>query len=504
MRQNGFYPIAARLLAAFVVSAIGALGSRTAFAETLTLEAYLEQVRASNSAFLASQETQKSLPLQAEEAALPLTPSFNAQAGLTEDMKQGTTALQPIRTLASPWSLGLSQNFLSGTNVQIGYAFNYTSLTYAPISLPGPFASLGSALVAAYPFYDAGPMLRVNQSLLRDFMGHNTIAGLRRVAAQADAGAKSERFRAHQIEFQAEQAYWNLSLAHDAVETAHGSLDRTQRLLDSTRKKAALNLAEAADVLQVEASQKLRELNLQAAEQDLVASRRAFNTLRNKVGVDVAETVERLKDRVEQALPVPNQAPGERLDVQASERSAEVAHLNALQASYRSLPDVNAFASVAWNGHGAATGSTSHDSLTAASTSLRETLNGHHPTYLIGASVVVPLGFHAYDRVQQGYDEAEKAAREQVDAAKFGAAQDWEDLKQRIADTDARVALARQIEQTQQQKLKEETQRFKEGRTTTFQLLSFEEDYSQAQLTTLRFAEARLLLDAQGRLFNAR
>lgn len=454
---------------------------------SLPLEAYLDQVRAGHAGLRAAEETARSIPLMAQEAELIYSPLFRATGGRVDNRAEGSSPLQPERTIAGAWDLALSKKFSTGTTLSADYGLNYTHILYAPI--PG----FPAALFPSAPFYDARPSLTVSQSLLRDFLGGMTDAGLRRTRALAAAGAAASRYRARAILLQAEMAYWTASLARDTVEFSRSSADRTNRLIQWTEKKVGLNLAEDSDLLQVRAAGKLRELNLRMAEQDLAAAERALNALRGRTDRAVPDALERINERLNATIAPAPVATATRLDVEAAELAVAAAEQGDRETRYRSLPEINAFGTVALNGHDPAAGGASG-----------EAFEGDHPTYTVGVAFVAPLDVSTLRRARAGYAAQSAAARRDAEQARLNASQDWSRLAERWEDVTSRLALAREIEALQQQKLAAETQRFSEGRTTTFQLLQFEEEFSQAQLTRLRLGLERLLLEAQARFYNAR
>jgi outer membrane protein TolC len=304
--------------------------------------------------------------------------------------------------------------------------------------------------------------------------------------------------------FQAEQAYWSASLARDVLESARASLERARKLVESTEKKVSLNLSENSDLLQVQAGAKLRELNLRLAEQDLATAERSLDTWRGRTGAGAHEELEHINEKLDgfgrpaqgaglEKAAVPAPAPSAtRLDVQAAELALAGAEAGARETLYRGLPDVNAFATVTLNGHDPAAGGASGDAL-----------DGTHPTYTVGAALIAPLDFGRLRRVRSGHEAQERAAQREAERARLESAQDWGQLQAHWQDVEAKLALTREIETLQQQKFQAESERFNEGRTTTFQLLTFEEDYSQARVSRLRLGFERLLLEAQARLYNA-
>ena len=79
--------------------------------------------------------------------------------------------------------------------------------------------------------------------------------------------------------------------------------------------------------------------------------------------------------------------------------------------------------------------------------------------------------------------------------------QAWSDLVARLSDAKTRLGLAFTIETAQKQKLEYEKQRLKEGRTTTYQVLLFEQDYSQAEYAKAKAAAQVLDFSARLKLY---
>jgi len=457
----------------------------------LSLDAYLEQVRAENLAFHESDETQRALPLQADEPAVILSPRLDAQGGFTDSRKEPATSLSPPRTIGSRWNVGVSKLFDTGTNVAFNYGLDYTRL-FPPAVPAGLPPAIAAGFFASQPYFDAAPSLTVSQSLLRDWRGGNTRAGILKVRAQAAAAVAAERMRQHQLILQAEQAYWNVSLAQELLDAAKSSRDRTERFVGWTRRKAALNLAESSDLAQAEAGGELRALAVRAAEQDLTAARRTLNALRNQNGDVVPEKIIRLAAQIAEGGPE-IRPDGARLDIAIAEHALAAAEHATRMSSFRSMPELSAFGTLAFNGHD-----------TSGGDAVTKSFGAQHTAWTVGAAFTMPLDLRFLAHVHAGYEAAERAAQLDVERARTAAARDWEALRQRLADVDSRLKLARRIEQAQRNKLEIETRRNRQGRSTLFQLLAFEEDVSQAQLTRLRFEYERLLLAAQARFYNGR
>ena len=75
--------------------------------------------------------------------------------------------------------------------------------------------------------------------------------------------------------------------------------------------------------------------------------------------------------------------------------------------------------------------------------------------------------------------------------------QEWRDIQDRLADVDKRLAMAAEIESLQKRNADEEKNQLALGRTTQFQLLSIENEYSLSRLSRLSLVAEKLGLLAQ-------
>jgi outer membrane protein TolC len=76
------------------------------------------------------------------------------------------------------------------------------------------------------------------------------------------------------------------------------------------------------------------------------------------------------------------------------------------------------------------------------------------------------------------------------------------DLQKHFKDAMSRLSLARDLEKLQGEKLKYERERFNSGRTTSFQVLQFEDNFSDASLSRLRVENELVAMRAKARLYN--
>ncbi|MGZ3711494.1 MAG: TolC family protein, partial [Bdellovibrionota bacterium] len=95
----------------------------------------------------------------------------------------------------------------------------------------------------------------------------------------------------------------------------------------------------------------------------------------------------------------------------------------------------------------------------------------------------------------------QEAAHLDLDQKRLNEDKDWRDLSHRLVDAKTRLELLRTIEEVQRDKFENERQRLLRGRTTTYQAITFEQDYAQSQLLSLRTQAEVLQVISQLKLF---
>jgi outer membrane protein TolC len=108
------------------------------------------------------------------------------------------------------------------------------------------------------------------------------------------------------------------------------------------------------------------------------------------------------------------------------------------------------------------------------------------PTYIVGIKIAMPLDRDLINQDRNGLVKASEAARYDREQKEFQARQEWEELQRQLGDGRTRLQLMLEIESAQKEKLDYEKQRFERGRSTTFQILQFENDYANAQLGAIK------------------
>ena len=93
------------------------------------------------------------------------------------------------------------------------------------------------------------------------------------------------------------------------------------------------------------------------------------------------------------------------------------------------------------------------------------------------------------------------AARDDYRQKAFNEDTDWKGLLQNLSFYQEKTVLAQAIEEAQKAKLENERKLLKQGRTSTYQVLLFEQEYCQSQINLTMSASNFLSLMAQKKLY---
>ena len=456
-----------------------AFGASENHDKILSLEEYLQQVASGHKGVRAAKEASQGAWLRASEGSLSLYPALFASGYFRDDKRPTTsTTIQGNETISKNYSFGVSQLTPFGLQAKLVYTLMQTDLF-----------GINQTLVPTSNFFDASPQLELTQSLWRNGFGRETRSQQEFSDAQASATSFAERFKTKLLLADAESAYWRLTVARDIVNIQRQSLERAQKIYDWTVKREHLQLGDKADRLQAEAALKGRELELKVALNEERAAIRTFNSLR---GLESEELNEVLPfPHVDMILTLAPVSKAQlRDDVQAAQEAKRATQANADMALERNSPTLELFSTLSLNGR-------DQQLSEAASQSF---MTGH-PLYLVGVRFSTPLGLGALSDTREGYRKDRFAAELNFERKLFEQEREWEDLSRQFLDAKESLKLTQQIEAAQKEKLGYERDRLSRGRTTTYQLLLFEQDYANAQVSRIRSQAAVLRILAQMKIF---
>lgn len=478
------------LLLEMPLCGLQALAAAAAPSEVLTLDVYLSQVREKHEGLKALALTSEAAMQRSSEKNLLTAPSLFSNVQVASDAKPNMApALLGTQTNNDNFSVGVSKLTDFGLNAKLYYTLAYTDIEGMD---PSIFQNIGlpPQLFDSPRFYEARPTLEINQSLWRNGFGSETQAALKLLEAQARATSFDTSFKGKQLLAEAEGTYWRLVAARETVSIQQDSYERAKKLREWNARQTKLELADKADLLSAEAGLQSRGLELQGALDEERSVSLSFNSLRD---IDVSMVNERLTslDVVRfDDLPVPSKE-GLRDDVKAAAESRSAAEADAAINEEKNKPTLDVFGSLSLNGRNADLGGSVHDSF-----------NTDKPTAAAGIKFTTPLDFGQMSEDRAAYIREQQAAELAYRRKLLEEARDWKDLNDKLTEARRRLRLAIAIEQAQNTKLIHERDRLRLGRTTTYQVLLFEQDYAMAELTRLKTQAEILGIIAQMKTFS--
>jgi len=451
-------------------------------AQALTLNEYIDQVKGQSSAYKGSAMQSEASYLKSREADLIFTPQLFAEGRMGHDGKLSSPPVMVYDRLESQlYRLGVSQQFNFGLQTRLYYEASKTNFVGANFG-PG----------VAREYWDASPKIELSMPVWGGGFGRNAKANEEITRQQNYAESFSSGAQANNVLVNAEAAYWKLSAWQDVVKIQEQALKAAQNIYDYVARKQKMNLGEKADVIQAQALLESRGLELQVAKNEAQDALRVFNKLRNAETYAPVSDLQTVDYKAVENMVVPTQRPGDRLDVKATEAQLNAARASSALTTERNRPTLDLTGSYALNGRDP-----------EFNEALKNSGKSDRDTAFVGFNFKMPLNVGATSDAKTGALKAEKAAELNHQYATYAQEQDWVSLTRNLSDARDNLRLIGRIEEVQKAKLENERARLRQGRTTTYQVLLFEQDYTSASLTRVKSAANILGIQAQIKLYQA-
>ncbi|MGE3611284.1 MAG: TolC family protein [Bacteriovoracaceae bacterium] len=444
-----------------------------------TLDDYLGEVKNKHKGFKALETSVAAKELRKDEAKLFFKPSFFLNGEYYDDQRPtNAPAFQGTQTLRHTLRSGLSQNLRLGTKATVSYNIYKTQIN----------GTQGSFLPNKQ-FFDVAPQIEISQSLWRNFLGAEFEATEKAQLAQVEAARFADQFTYKQLLMQAENAYWRLYFAQTSLKVQAESLERAKRLRDWNAQRVKNNLTDEADLLQAEANLQSREIEYQDTLTEIAAALREFNSIRESEGeIDLhGKPEESAAGILEAEIPKKMKM---REDVLAQLANQKLAMANAELGTQRNRPNLELYGSYSVNGRNS-------QYQEAYDQAMRTT----RPFSIVGVRFTTPIDVWSMNDYKKAYAQEVTASELAYKRKMFEVEKEWEILVERFNNFKTRLRLSQKMVKVQERKLQNEKQRYNQGRTTTFQVLQFEQDFANAQLLKLRYERELLTVYNQIKLF---
>ncbi len=467
---------------------------------SLDLKDYITQVTQKNTGVQGSTLSGTASEMRSIEAKLLTAPTLYASIETKGDGKiQPFSFLQYDRLETNVASLGVMQNFSFGLQAKLHYDLMTLRYINPQTGALGPLgASLGT--IFTNQFINFSPVLELTQSLWGNGFGRTTRASKELIEAQALASSHLSRFEAQNTLVQAELTYWRLAAARQIIEVQNQAIDRAQKIYEWNQNRVNLHLGDEADALQAQALLQARALDVLTASNEERSAARAFNSARNQDSDEVKETLHRLALDDLNSVETPKKTKIKE-DVQAAKEAAKATQADSIVHLEKNKPNLEVYGSLALNGQPQNMYAPPYGGTVNAGQSLGLSVLPNRPTYVVGVRFSMPLEFDTVSQSQEAWRQQKTAAELTYERKLFEQEENWKGLTQSLDDSKKHLELSQQLEVTQKNKLEKEKERLTRGRTTTYQVLLFEQDYLFSQLGRIKDQVTLLNILAQMKLF---
>lgn len=450
----------------------------------LSLEEYEEQVKNDNLTYTASDLNAEAYEKLKEKAKLVTAVNFFAshQTAFTEQ-NQALQILRYNRTYTQNSQVGIMQTADFGLSTKLYYTLNH--ITYKGLNTS---TSANPSLASSN--YQSIPAIELSLPLWQNWLGSATKASKDAIYFANESQKLSAKALSVSALVTSEQAYWTLVAARRTVEIQKDSLRSAEQILNYVSKRERMNLGERGDVLQAQALVETRKLTLQQAQNDEKIAAREFNKNRYIDSNEVSEKLANIDAKKLENILVPQLPAGDRLDVKAYEANVKAVVANAKLDEESNKPALSVYGSYSEN-------QLERNNQQAIYNSFSR--NGR--VGVLGMKFSMPINFGLTSTIRAGDIQSASAAKMSYRQKVFEQENDWQILVQNLAIYKETLKLSQKIESVQKAKLENERMLLKQGRTSTYQILLFEQDYSNSQLTTIQIAYKMLVLIAQQKLY---
>lgn len=441
----------------YVLAAALLLGANNLSAQGLSplnLEQYQKQVLGSDPGLRSVNEQAQGTQLLEREGEALTAIQLTAQANYLKDKRPTSNpSFQGNQTDNDGLSLGLKQQTSLGIQWALTQNYSHTKIYNAALTaVPVP------------EYYDVYPKLELNIPLWRNFFGAETSAQQEQLESQA----RLRRLQAEiaQIEKNNEiaQAYNALLAQQQMVSIAQDSIARAEKILTWTRGRIARNLTDSSDIYQAQAAVAARRVELLSAQSRLTELVRHFNSLRGQTADVLAESLTENEIDLQQ-LRIERASAKVRKDfmLQRLQYVGSEAGFQAQREKYKPQFDISLIAS-------------SHGRDTKSSEAQSQTFK-EKDYFLAVASFSMPLNQGRTSDLREGYALLKKSQRSLEQSRQLNEKLSWQNMQTQAAQLFEQINLVRELEGVQKKKADAERDKFNRGRSTTFQVLSYEQDY---------------------------
>lgn len=420
--------------------------------EVLSLKQYIERAQSKDPSIQSAQLSLEGSRLIENNAHLLTGVNFFANGNILSDGRPTSApSFQGDQTDINALAIGLQQQTSFGLAWTLSQNYQYTKIYNAAI-IPLP------------EYYDLYPKIELSLPLWRNWLGSETKAAQGQIENQVKVQKLNSELSRVQKENEIKDAYYTFSTQQKSFEIQKDSLQRAEKILNWAESRASRNLSDKSDVYQTQALVSSRKLELMSSEAKLKEAARVFNSF---LEVD--------SDKVEYRL-VPEEIDSKFLELSKAQAKARLdlllqkENLKSAESSYivqreKNKPSLNLSMAYLKQGRDA--------TISGAQTKISEAKDYH----LVAVTFNMPLDIGNMSDSKDGYA---KLAESQVLAERARVRSEsiqWKNTVDQAETLAQQLKIVRELETVQKNKADLERSKYNNGRSTTYQVLMFEQDY---------------------------
>jgi outer membrane protein TolC len=431
----------------------------TTYATILTLEQFRKLSEKNDPAYEgAEMQSRGSNDANLSEDAATDTQVFAKYFDLEDHRPTPNPSFQGVSTTNHTTSFGIQKQTEWGPSFSISQNISHTIVRHASaFALPEP------------DYYDTFPEFQATIPLWRNFLGNETQAQLAESHAIADTRRLQSEISYIQAKSNIETTYFTHLTNQESVKTQADLLDRAQKILSFTTRQKNRGLLEITDVHQAEAAVTLRKIDLETAKRNLHESARKFNNMRGVDSDDVPEDLQNVDIELGKLIQK-DSAKKQRKDLLITQAQVEAQAMEFKNLREMAKPKLDIQMKGQWYGR--------DPEYNAA---MKEMNEMNQPYYYVGIEFSMPLNVPKYMKIRSGLDLMRDGEMLHLKAEERDTLSAWKNFVDLGEQLHNQISLFRELEHTQKLKSDAERVQLERGRSTTFNVLTFEQEYISAR-----------------------
>ena len=423
-------------------------------AQVLTLQDYKKQVFEKDPKTISLRSQMESYDKVKSQADMLTSVNVFANAGWLDDQRPTTNpGFQGNQTLSETLTLGLQQQTAYGLKWSLSQNYQKTDIKNA-----------NSTAIPQPKYYDNFPKLELSLPLWRNWLGKETQSDQSQIRLQSEVQYKKAKIDWIQRQNEIEETYFNLLSKQETYQIQKDSLARAQKILQWSESRFKRNLIDEGDLFQAQAAVQSRELNLVTAFNELQMATRNFNSL---LGIASDETKVQLQgENINLArLNLNKNEAKKRLDIELRADQIE-AQKRSYQAQKEKMKPSLDLQVQGW---------TQGRDVTYRSAQ-KNTFKDEDYLF-VGVGFSMPLDQFKASRIRTGYSDLIQSQQQLEEVRQRDLALNWQDTVDQASQIKQQLEIVRRLEDLQRKKADSERSKLNQGRSTTFQVLNFEQEY---------------------------